>query len=395
MKVVQINATYGIGSTGKICAGISRMLTAEGIENQVLYCGKKVDFPNGERYGGTAYIKLQALRSRISGHYGFHSKAVTRKLLRKLDSIRPDLVHIHNIHSHNCNLRMLFAYLKKHEIKVCWTFHDCWAFTGYCPNFDMVDCQKWKGACGKCPQRGSFSWFFDKSGWLQGQKKALFTSFPMTVVTPSQWMADIVKESFLKEQDVRVIPNGINLAVFRPRESAFRSRYGCADRWIVLGVAFGWDKRKGLDVFLELSRRLDHSFQIVLVGTDERTDKQLPPQILSIHRTCNQQELAEIYSAADVLVNPTREDNYPTVNMEALACAVPLVTFDTGGSPEIPDESCGTVVEKEDMDALTAEVIRICENRPFSKDACLARAKNFEQQKRYREYLALYKELLR
>ena len=394
MKVVQINATYGTGSTGKICAGISRMLTAEGIENHVFYGGKKEKLPNGERFGGVAYRKLQALRSRVGGRYGFYSQAATRKLLRRLDSIQPDIVHLHNIHSHNCDLGMLFSYLRAGGIKVCWTFHDCWAFTGYCPYFDMVKCQNWKSTCGKCPQRKTFSWFFDKSGWLQAQKKALFTSLPITVITPSQWMADMVKGSFFREQPLRVIPNGIDPEIFRPREGDLRRRYGCAGKWIVLGVAFGWDSRKGLDVFLELSRRLDRRFRIVLVGTDEWIDKQLPPQILSVHRTRDQRELAEIYSAADVFVNPTREDNYPTVNMEALACGTPVVTFAAGGSPEIPDATCGAVVGKEDVDALTAEVIRICEKRPFPKEACLARAQAFEEQNRYREYLALYKELL-
>ena len=394
MKVVQINATYGIGSTGKICAAISRELTAEGIENHVLYCGKKVDLPDGDYYAGSTYLKLQALRSRISGKYGFLSQFATRKLIRKLDRIQPDMVHIHNIHGHNCNLRMLFSYLQRTGIKVCWTFHDCWAMTGYCPHFDMIGCAKWQKSCGNCPQRKYFSWFFDRSGWLQSQKKQLFTALPMTIVTPSQWLADITKQSFLQDQPVRVIHNGINLEVFRPRESDFRKRYGCEDKHIVLGVAFDWDRRKGLDVFIELARRLDDSFQIVLVGTNEKVDSQLPSGILSIHRTQNQQELAELYSAADVFANPTREENYPTVNMEALACGTPVLTFATGGSPEIPDETCGSVVAKDDLDAFAREVIRICRERPFSVDACCARAANFDEKQRYAQYMGLYKELL-
>ena len=216
----------------------------------------------------------------------------------------------------------------------------------------------------------------------------------MTIVTPSQWLADLVKESFLKEYPVKVIHNGIDLEVFKPTSSDFRERYGIpAEKSVLLGVAFGWGVRKGLDVFVELARRLDpEKYQIVLVGTDEKTDKLLPENIISIHRTQNQTELAEIYTAADLFVNPTREENYPTVNMESIACGTPVLTFRTGGSPEILTEKTGSVVPCDDIDALEQEIRRICIEKPFSQADCLEHAKSFDMHQRFEEYVKLYEE---
>ena len=393
LRVIQVNATHGVGSTGKICASISKMLSAEEIENYVLYCGNKSDRPGGICYAGKGYIKVQALKNKLLGGYGFYSRSATKKLIRILECVKPDIVHLHNIHGHNCNLTMLFEYLQKSNVKVCWTFHDCWAITGYCPHFAMAGCPKWKSGCSQCPQYRSFTWIFDRSAWLYQRKKQLFTALPMTIVTPSHWLSDIVKQSFLLDSQVEVIHNGINLEVFQPRESDFREKYGCGSKWIILGVAFDWGVRKGLDILIQLAQRLDERFQIVLVGTNKQIDRQLPDSIISIHRTQNQQELAEIYSAADVFVNPTREDNYPTVNMEALACGTPVLTFDTGGSAEIPDETCGAVVAKDDFASFMQQVIRICSEKPYRREACCRRAQSFNEKERYAEYLQLYKEL--
>jgi len=197
----------------------------------------------------------------------------------------------------------------------------------------------------------------------------------------------------LQRKTIKVIHNGINLDVFKPTNSDFREKHNCIGKKIVLGVSFAWGPRKGLDVFVELSKRLSDDYVIVLVGTDEKLDQQLPENIISIHRTRDQKELAEIYSAADVFVNPTREENYPTVNMEALACGTPVLTFATGGSPEIPDETCGMVVEKDDLEELEKQVIRICTEHPYNREVCCARANSFDETQRYREYLQLYKEM--
>lgn len=393
MKVVQINATCGAGSTGKICVAVSHLLTESGSENYVLYCGEQSDYSMGVRYASYGYIKLQALKSRILGNYGFNSKLATRRLIRHLKQISPDVVHIHNIHGHNCDLRMLLSYLKKERIKVFWTFHDCWAFTGYCTHFDRIGCDKWKTGCHNCPESRHYSWFRDRSAWLQEEKKRLLQDLDLSVITPSRWLAGLVMQSFLKDKEVQVIHNGIDLEVFRPCESNIRERYQIGDKHIVLGVSFGWDEKKGLDVFCDLAKRLDESYAVVLVGTDAAVDQILPPNVISIHRTQNQQELAQLYSAADVFVNPTREDNYPTVNMEALACGTPVVTFATGGSPEMLDETCGAVVQKNDVDAMEREIRRVRGQKPYTADACCRKARSFDQNSCFAAYLSLYKEL--
>lgn len=210
------------------------------------------------------------------------------------------------------------------------------------------------------------------------------------IITPSQWLAKQVRQSFLKDTPVYVINNGIDLSVFKPLESSFRLKHNCENKFILLGVAFGWDKKKGLDVFLELAKRLDENYQIVLVGTNERIDRQLPQNIIAIHRTQNQTELAQIYSAADLLINATREDTYPTVNMESIACGTPVLTFDTGGSGEILDNTCGSIVPKNDIDSMYQEILRISKDRPYSRENCLKKAKQFGQEEKFQQYIALY-----
>lgn len=390
MKIVQINALCGKGSTGKICVDVSKLLTERGIENYILYSMNKSDYPLGIKFTDEKYLKVQALKSKIFGNYGFNSRKATKSLIKELERINPDIIHIHNIHSNDINLEMFFYYLRANNIKVYWTFHDCWAMTAYCPHFAMVGCDKWKTGCQKCISRKSYSWFFDRSKKQYERKKAIFGGIDLTIVTPSKWLAGVVKESFLKDFEVKVINNGIDLDIFKPTESDFREKYNLQDKKIVLGVAFGWGPKKGLDVFVELAKILPENYQIVLVGTNDNVDKILPYNIISIHKTNNQRELAGIYSAADVFVNPTREDTFPTVNMESLACGTPVVTFKTGGSPEILDETCGVVVEKSDIDSLEKEIIRICEETPYSKEACLERAKSFEKNLNYQKYLEIY-----
>lgn len=394
MRIVQINATCGIGSTGKICVEISRLLSEKNIENYILYSSRSSGYSLGISCSDDIYIKTQAIKSRVIGNYGFNSKAATQKMISELERIKPDLVHLHNIHGHDCNLEMLFEYFKKNNTKLIWMFHDCWAFTAYCPHFTMVKCNKWQTQCFQCVQRRDYSCFFDKSKKLFDKKKKLFSGLDMMIVTPSKWLADLVKQSFFKEYPVRVINNGINLEIFKPFDCDFRRKYGLENKNIILGVAFDWSEKKGLDVFVDLAERLPTEYQIVLVGTDEKTKKHLPDNIISIHRTQNQQELAGIYSAADIFVNPTREDNFPTVNMEAIACGTPVLTFKTGGSPEMIDATCGSVVECDDIVALEKEIIRICTDKPYSQEQCIKKSAEFDKNKKFKEYIKLYERVI-
>ena len=392
MKVAQINSVCGSGSTGKICMSISKLLTKQGIDNAIFYVQGNSDYPLGKKYMSAGEVKLQAVKAKVFGTYGFQSKRSTRRLIKALESFSPDVVQLHNLHGHNVHLGLLFSYLKEKKIKVFWTFHDCWSFTGYCMYFDMTRCDRWTTGCDDCPQRKKYSWFRDQSKWLFEKKRELFSGLDMTIITPSQWLADLVKKSFLKDYPVKVIHNGIDLTVFFPRESDFREKNGIPqDKTILLGVANKWEKRKGLDVLLKLAQQLDREkYQFVLVGTDKKVDQQLPDYIISIHRTTNQAELAEIYSAADYFINPTREEVLGLVNIEALACGTPVVTFKTGGSPECIDETCGVVVDRDDINAMEKEILRITEEKPFTVENCLRRAKQFDQNERFKECIDLY-----
>lgn len=390
MTVVQINATCTAGSTGKICRAVSELLNERGIENYILHTQDGCTYPNGIQYASRPYLKLQALKSRVKGNYGFNSRLATRRLLAELDRLAPTVVHLHNLHGHNVHLGMLLHYLREKKIKVFWTFHDCWSFTGYCPHFDMIGCDQWLTECRDCPQRREYSWFFDRSRYLHSLKKEAAEGLDLTVIGPSRWTVETAARSFFGRYPMQVIHNGIDLQVFQPTPGDFRKRHGLEGKLLVLGVAFGWGRRKGLDVFLELNRRLDDRYRIVLVGTDDGVDAQLPDSVISIHRTSNQAELAEIYTAADVYVNPTREEVLGLVNLEALACGTPVITFRSGGSPECVDPTCGLVVDKDDVDGLTEAIRHTVEEKPFAPEACRAYASRFDAQEKFGEYIKLY-----
>lgn len=395
LKLFSINSVP-YGSTGKIAIETKKATEGNGNAGDAFFgfSGHPIsEIKDSNSIIGSKFDKAcHMMLSKVCGLHGCFSLISTFVLLKKIKRIKPLIIHLHNLHGWYINIPMLFKYIKKNKIKTVWTLHDCWAFTGHCPHFDMIGCEKWKSGCYECPQYREYPHsLVDNSKTMYRLKKKWFTGVEdMTIVTPSKWLAGLVKESFLKDYPVKVINNGIDLSVFKYTESNFKGEYNCADKFVLLGVAFGWGKRKGLDVFIELAKRLDERFQIVLVGTDDNVDKQLPDNIISIHRTQNQQELAEIYSAADLFVNPTREDNYPTVNMESLACGTPVVTFNTGGSPEMPDATCGSVVDKDDVDGLYNEILKIHEEKPYSKEACITRAQAFDMNERFEEYVRLY-----
>lgn len=397
MTIFEVNSVP-YGSTGHIMFQIADAIESAG---GTAYTSTSYTKPRGEvfperyyRIGGFLGKLEHIILAKLTGRHGCYSHYATYRLIRKMKQVKPDIIHLHNIHGWYLNWPMLFSYLKQTSVPTFWTLHDCWSFTGNCPHFTAARCGKWETGCFQCPQYRTYpGCFWDDSARQYVLKKRCFTGVPkMTLVTPSQWLADIVSQSFLKDYPVKVIHNGMDLSVFRPAPSNFRERHSISQNaYILLGVAFDWSERKGLDVFVKLSKRLDHAkYRIVLVGTNKKVDKQLPDTIISIHRTQNQRELAEIYTAADLFVNPTREENYPTVNMEAIACGTPVLTFRTGGSPEILDETCGSVVDCDDVDALEQEIVRICEERPYTEQACLRRAEAFDMKNRFKEYVKLY-----
>lgn len=389
MKIVQINATYGIGSTGRICSAVSQILNDKGVENYTLYSLRAIPDTHAICYSNEYIRKCQSLYEKIVGNYGCGISLTTRRLIKELKLISPDIVHIHNIHSRDCNFSMLFEYLRKNKIKIFWTFHDCWAFTGYCSHYDLIGCQNWKSECNNCTLYREQSFFLDRSRYLHRHKvRAYGDGLDLTIITPSQWLANQVRESFLGQYPLKVVNNGIDLNVFKPSYSKeLRERLSKGKRHIVLGVSFGWSYKKGIDVFNYLAKNLGDEYQVVMVGTSPQDE--LAPNIIRINRTNNPQELASIYSIADVFVNASREDTYPTVNMEAIACGTPIVSFDTGGSPEIIGNGCGRVVKRDDLVSLMNEVKDIC-SAEKNVQALATCAKHFDQNERFKDYVNLY-----
>lgn len=400
MVVAAINAV-SFGSTGRIMLDIARLAENNGYVVHT-FSKKLPGFPDVEYHRHHFFCSYFETRvhCKLATHTGLHgwfSFVPTIRLLRMLDRIKPDIIHLHNLHGWFVNLPLLFGYIKREKIRVIWTLHDCWSFTGHCPHFVLENCQKWKTGCFNCPKYTEYpASKVEQSRLMWKLKKKWFTGVEnMILVTPSKWLAGLVKQSFLKDYPVKVINNGIDLNIFKPTESSFRQDHGiAADEYMLLGVAFGWGVQKGLDVFIDLAGRLPEKYKIVLVGTDEAVDKSLPKNIISIRRTNSQRELAEIYSAADLFVNPTKEDTFPTVNIEALSCGTPVVTFNTGGSPEIIDESCGAVVPCDDVEALVENIKFIFNTGCFSPSACVNRAGSFRAGSKFNEYLDLYASVL-
>lgn len=395
MKILAINSC-NYGSTGNIMLQIADAARQQ--EHTVITCcplsrdNKKKTIKNqwfiGNRFSRNIHLKL----FKYTGFNGCFSIMSTLTFLYKLDKFKPDIVHLHNLHNCYVNLPMLFRYLKKRHIKTIWTLHDCWSFTGQCPHFTMAKCTKWKVGCHDCTQIGVYpASKVDRTRTMWKLKQKWFTGVEdMIIVTPSEWLASLVRQSYLRKYPVKVINNGIDLNTFKPTINDFRQKYHLENKYILLGVAFGWGKQKGLDVFIELAKRLDDKFQIVLVGTNDDVDKLLPTNIISVHKTNNQKELAEIYTAADIFVNPTREEVLGLVNIEALACGTPVITFDTGGSPECIDKMCGVVVNADDIDALIHSIKNTAENNYFNTIECIRRANMFNRNDKYEDYIELY-----
>ena len=398
--IVEINS-INYSSTGNITLNIASALRNNGYKVYTACknsrMGKRFEY-NEQVFIGYWFERIISERlAAFNGNKGHYNILSTKSFLNKLDEIKPDLIHLHLLHDTYINLDMLFKYIKKNNIPIVWTFHDCWAFTGQCSYFDTVECDKWKTGCHDCPQTDIYpsTYFIDKTNKMWNEKKQYFNNVKnMTIVTPSIWLKNHVSESYMHEYPCVVIYNGINLDIFKPTESDFRKQYNLEDKKILLGVSYGWSHTKGFDVFIELAKRLPSNYQIVLVGGSDDTDKLLPDNIISIHKTYNQEELVKIYSAADLFVNPTRQDNFPTVNIEALACGTPIVCFNTGGCPEIITDKCGSVVAKNDIGALEKEIIRICEENPYQKLDCIKRGQEFDMNIKYQEYVELIGNIL-
>jgi len=401
MRILQINTVYkNGGSTGRIVYDLSQVMRQEDIESYIAfgYEYSKTADQNTYKIEDIPALKCNILKTRVFGKHGFYNEGVTKKFLKWIDTVKPDIIHLHNLHNDYVNIELLFDYIKMHDIPVIWTLHDCWSFTGWCANFDFSGCDKWKTGCGHCPslKEYPFTWFFDRSKEIYSGKKKIFNGVNnLTIITPSQWLADLVKQSFLKDYKVKVINNGIDLSVFKPLESNFREKHNLQNKTIVLAMAMKLSKQKGIEYLLQLPDLLPDDYCLVLVGINENQRKLLPKNnCVGITKTNNAVELAGIYSAADMFVNPTLGDNFPTTNLEALACGTPVITFRTGGSPESVDDNVGIVVAKGNLDELVNAIIKVREKGKLSYSSyCIAKAsESYNKEKQALKYIDAYKE---
>jgi glycosyltransferase involved in cell wall biosynthesis len=340
---------------------------------------------------------MHGLYTRLWDTHGFGSARATELLVRKIEDYNPDIIQLHNIHGYYLNIEVLFEYLARSGKPVAWTLHDCWAFTGHCSYFDYAGCDKWKTGCFDCPQKGDYpaSLLRDGSSWNYKKKKELFTSVRMMrLIAPSHWLAGLVGQSFLSRYPIHVIPNGIDLEAFRPTLGGLPLPNVPEGTRVLLGVAGTWDRRKGLDYLLRLARDLGPGVRVALLGLSDAQRNNLPENVLDLGRTSDVRRLAQIYTAADAFVNPTLEDNFPTTNLEALACGTPIVTFATGGSVESVDETCGRIVPKGDTEALKCAVMEM-EKVPEVSRICRQRALLYDEKVRFAQYLLLYDSMLK
>ncbi len=400
-KLLQINSNANIGSTGCIAEQIGESAIQHGWNSYIAY-GREV------RHSKSNLIKIgrkidwlfHAFMTRLTDRHGLFSTRATRKLVKQIEEIRPDVIHLHNIHGYYLNYKVLFEYLNKSNIPVVWTLHDCWSMTGHCPHFEFTKCDRWKTVCHACPAKEGYpaSYFFDRSQKNYIEKCEIFNSVKnLTIVPVSNWLGGIVKQSFLKDCKVNVIHNGIDIQKFQPIQSDLRDKFSILDKKIVLGVAAAWSDRKGLKDFVSLLELLPRqNYQIVLIGLSEKQLKQLPRGIIGLTKTESVEKLAMWYSVADVFVNPTYADTYPTTNLEALSCGTPVVTYRTGGSPESITSTTGQVVDMGNIADLVKAIEILCsENRDKLRSVCREYAiAYFNKRECLEKYIELYERVV-
>lgn len=395
MKVLMINVVCGIRSTGRICTDLATALEAQGHEVKIAYGRENVP-EQFQKYavkiGSNLDVKLHGLKARLLDGAGFGSKAATKRFIKWVEEYDPDVIHLHNIHGYYINVEILFNYLKKSGKKVIWTLHDCWSFTGHCCYYTSVECKKWKNKCYDCPQKHVYpeSIIVDKSEDNYNKKRMIFTSLPsIELVTPSKWLKSEVESSFLGKYSVRAISNGIDLAVFSPTVNNFKKNNSI--KKMLLGVASTWEKRKGLDDFIQLRALLPSEYTIVLVGLSNEQIANLPEGIWGLERTDSLNKLVELYSSADVFLNLSVEETMGLTTVEAMACGTPVIVYDATALPEAVDCISGKIVTPHDFEELVKAIEFISEHRNEYKP--VTRARSFDKKDCYKEYINLYEQV--
>lgn len=401
-RVLLINTVAGTGSVGRLVTGLYDALTNRGYECLIAF--GRDEAPEGYncyRIGTDFDVYFHGAMSRLNDKHGYYSKRATREFIEVIEDFNPDIIHIHNVHGYYLNLEIFFKYLKESGRRIIWTLHDCWTFTGHCSHFEYIGCNKWQTGCYKCEQLNEYpkSMGADNSIANFNLKRELFTGFDdLTIVTPSQWLKDRVAQSFMREYHSVVVPTGINLNQFMPIEETvdennlifkLRNSLNIRGKKMLLGVANPWRERKGLLQFETLAKTIDDNYVIVLLGLNDSQLNDLPESIVGLAHTDSVEELAALYSMADVYVNLTLEDTFPTTNIEALACGTPVVTFKAGGSAESIDDTCGIAVERNSIQGVVAAIEKIMSQRgiAYTVDDCLRRARIYDRNYRFLEYI--------
>lgn len=396
MRVVQINAIYGSKSTGTIVREIQSCCEANEIECRVAYSiADRPDsvVPNGYRIGNKLTAKWSALFSRIIGKQAYANRITTWLFLRWLDKIRPDIVHLHNLHSNYIHLNMLFRYLATHDIATVITMHDCWYFTGGCMHYASVGCDKWKKGCGQCPKWKQIpSYFFDRTQSVLKDRVMYLGAIPrLTVVGASEWIANEMKQSLLKDLNITYIHNGFDLEIFKPTSSEKRQELGLEGQYVILGPATKWllpINKPTLDYFVS---HMSSDMVLLLFGCSS-IDLTLPKNVVQIGYTKSPKEMAELYSLADVMVNCSREDTLSSLNLECQACGTPVVTYEATGSKETVNGVCGFAVPTGNVEALWNRVHEIQSKGKISlTDQCRKWVlENYEKKENYEKYINLF-----
>ena len=350
------------------------------------------------RIEGRLGVLRNVVEARLRDNDGFLASRATRRLIARLEEWAPDVIHLHNLHGYYIDSRLLFDYIRRSGCRVVWTLHDGWTLTGHCALFSAIGCNGWESGCERCHHIGEYPRCVTKGHTARNfaLKRLTFSGVErLRIVTPSQWLGGLVKRSYLGDYEMTVIPNGVDLDRFKPRENDVKARLGIAGRTMLLGVASKWLSVKGLDDFVALAQLLGEEYAIVMVGVDERLRQRLPGRIIALPHTESVEELAELYTAADLLLNLSREESFGLVSLEALACGTPVLTYDCTAAPEVlrrhaGECDCGIIVRAAEGVTAVAVAIEAGQWREITAEQCTLQAAGYSAKALYARYLSLY-----
>ncbi len=398
MNILQINANYGYGSTGLIVEDIGKMLVRHGHKAFFAYQNTNKNINNGYRMGNKIDWKLHALFSRLFGRQGYYSSLPTKKLIKYIDKISPDVVHLHNLHSNYVHLNKLLEHLAISDIPTVITMHDCWYFTGKCFHYVDAHCNRFITGCGDCPKKNAppKSLLFDCSAPVLADRKKYISAIPrLEIVGCSDWICNEAQKGILNSYKITTIHNGVDTDVFKPYDSVLlKKEQGFIDKYVVMGMANKWMLPSNRDALEKVVASLDKNTVLMIVGcTSAQIDmlKRLSENVVGIGFIFDRHKLAQYYSMADVFVNITHADTLPTVNMESICCGTPVITYDSCGSTELVFEGCGIIVKENDTDALVY-AIQKSKNMNFSQCADIGK-KAYDKNFCYAKYLDVYSEV--